>query len=272
MRYRFYMPFLVALLLLQACGAEKPADNLIQVEQTGPVVATVLDESIHQDLLDAYARVRGIELDSGEKQQQALVNLQDLLFLAQNARENGISTAPDFLLEQEIRRLTIISNLAIRDYLSRHPITDEQVQTIYNMQVSRAGNTQYKLHHILLASEEEAAMVMEKLAAGEAFSKIENDYLQVSSGSDVGDLGWVDASQVPPEIASVLPQLVKGESWPEPVKTMHGFHMLYLEDKRERTIPPLEQVADGIRASLQRKLVEEFLAGLRQQSVRASQP
>jgi len=51
-----------------------------------------------------------------------------------------------------------------------------------------------------------------------------------------------------PEFATVAFKLEKGQI-SDPVKTQFGWHIIKVEDKRDRTIPPFEQVKDQIEQS-----------------------
>ena len=77
-------------------------------------------------------------------------------------------------------------------------------------------------------------------------------------------MGWVQAGQVSPQIASVLVALSVGQVSPLPIKMPEGWYLIKLEDKKSSKPPTLEQATPSIRAGLTQKKQFEYLNQLRQ--------
>ena len=79
--------------------------------------------------------------------------------------------------------------------------------------------------HILVSSEEAAKAILERLKAGESFSKLAQELSKCPSGKNGGDLGRFGRGQMvrPFELAAF--KLNKGEI-SEIVKTQFGYHII----------------------------------------------
>ena len=65
-----------------------------------------------------------------------------------------------------------------------------------------------------------------------------------------------------PEFAEVAFKLDKGQM-SDPVKTQFGWHIIKVEDKREKPVPNFDQVKDQIETYVMRKAQAELRAELR---------
>ncbi len=247
-----------------ATATRDPAAPLVSVNRPdhSPVLAKVNGQPISQALLDAYAEERGLKLKSKADYQRALDNVIDLFVMADAGRQQDLHNKLRFQQRLAIKENTLLSNSLITVWVKQHPISDEEIQQEYQRQVQLAGTHQYHLHHILLPTVEEAQQVMDQLKKGRDFLAIVQDYKQVQ-GSEAGDLGWVDKAQLPAPLADALNEMKKGETSPEPIQSQYGWHVLYVEDVRDRPAPPLEKVKEGIRKALYRKQVEGYMEELK---------
>jgi len=120
---------------------------------------------------------------------------------------------------------------------------------------------QVKAGHILIkvapeASEAEDAAAREKLLAllvrlheGESFSALAREYSEDVSAAQGGDLGWFSRDEMVPEFEDAAFALQTGKI-SAPVRTVFGWHLIRVEDRREDGIIPLEEVAAAIRTHL----------------------
>lgn len=120
---------------------------------------------------------------------------------------------------------------------------------------------QIKAAHILIkvapeASEAEGNAAREKILAllarlheGESFSALAREYSEDVSADQGGDLGWFGRGEMVPEFEDAAFGLETGEI-SDPVRTVFGWHLIRVEDRREAGTVPLEEVAAAIRAHL----------------------
>ncbi len=99
--------------------------------------------------------------------------------------------------------------------------------------------------HILVATEEEASAVLERLDGGEDFAAIAIELsLDTGSGAAGGDLGCTSPSGYVDEFAAATLTADVGEVY-GPVETQFGFHLIRVDSRSEATTDELiESLAD----------------------------
>ena len=105
--------------------------------------------------------------------------------------------------------------------------------------------------------------VIDRLKKGEDFSKIANELTEDPSGkANGGDLGYFSKEQMVPEFSEVAFKLDKGQV-SDPVKTQFGWHVLKVEDKRQRQAPAFDTVRDQVEQFAVRKAQVDLVTKLR---------
>ncbi|PSM15986.1 MULTISPECIES: peptidylprolyl isomerase [unclassified Nitratireductor] len=145
-------------------------------------------------------------------------------------------------------------------------VTDEAVKAAYDDQVGKIPPVlERRLRHILLRSESDAVEVIEALKGGKAFAEL----AQERSADEVskvkgGDLGFVAEGQVVPEVDAAAAKLQPGEFTQSPVASAFGFHVVLVEETRNRPAPAFEAVAAQVRQALEateeRRIISELRA------------
>lgn len=189
--------------------------------------------------------------------------LIDRLIVSSQARDKGLVDDPAVQ-----RRLAYFENKALRDVywtqILTSRISDEAAQAFYDEQVASVEpQEEIKARHILVATEEEAAAVVEALSAGGDFEALAREKSTGPSGAEGGDLGYFAAGTMVPEFNDAAFALQAGEV-SGPVKTKFGWHIIKVEDRRLQEVPAFELVRDQVVGALAqeegRKLMEELRA------------
>ncbi|MFV0474965.1 MAG: peptidylprolyl isomerase [Pikeienuella sp.] len=123
---------------------------------------------------------------------------------------------------------------------------------------------EYKARHILVDDEAEAAEIAGLARAeGADFAELAKERSKGPSGPQGGDLGWFTEGQMVAEFQAATFALEAGQV-SDPVKTQFGWHVIKLEEIRDRAAPPLEEVREDLIGELTReetmKLLEELRA------------
>ncbi len=109
--------------------------------------------------------------------------------------------------------------------------------------------------HILVATEEDAKLVLEKLNDGEDFGALAAYYSQDTSNSGSGgDLGWVYQGQMVTEFETAAWALEIGEV-SQPVKTSFGYHIIQVLGHEVRQLSADE--LSSAKSTAYQKMVEE---------------
>ena len=134
-----------------------------------------------------------------------------------------------------------LRNKAIAD-----SITDEDIKAYYDQ-----ASMELKARHILVADEETANEVIEKLNAGEDFATLAKELSEdTGSAENGGDLDWFTVGKMVTEFNDAAYALEVNEI-SKPVKSSHGYHIIQLTDKREiEDFGTLEEKKDAIKETL----------------------
>jgi peptidyl-prolyl cis-trans isomerase D len=137
---------------------------------------------------------------------------------------------------------------AIAAYKQRIGITEEQFREIVANQILREKlleeitkdtphqEEQVWARHILVATEEEAQTVLDRLAAGEDFAALAEELsTDTSSAVNGGDLGWFGRGQMVPEFETAAFSLGIGEI-SAPIATTYGYHIIQVLGKEIRPL------------------------------------
>ena len=109
--------------------------------------------------------------------------------------------------------------------------------------------------------------MIKKLKGGAKFEDLAKT-LSTDNGSknNGGDLGWFNTARMVKPFGDAVKNLKKGEVTPEPVQTQYGWHVIQLEDTRDATPPPFEQVKPQITNNLIRKKLQVYVADLKKEA------
>ncbi|WIV50750.1 peptidylprolyl isomerase [Marivivens sp. LCG002] len=148
------------------------------------------------------------------------------------------------------------------DALSAELITEEAIQAAYDAQFADVEPVlEYSAAHILLASEEEAAAAKLRADSGEDFAELARQLSTGPSGPSGGDLGWFSEGMMVQEFQTAVEALEAGQV-SDPVQTQFGWHIIKLNETRNRPNPTLEEMRAEIAGKLQEELVTSKLAEL----------
>ena len=150
------------------------------------------------------------------------------------------------------------------EYLRTHEVADADVQKEYDRALAQTGSTEYRVRHILVASEDEAKKLIAELKKGGKFEELaRKNSKDAGTRERGGDLEWTVPGNLEKPFAEAMSKLQKGQISNEPVQTRYGFHIIQLEDTRAVSFPPLAQVKPQIQQRLSRQKVENLIRELR---------
>lgn len=144
-------------------------------------------------------------------------------------------------------------------------VDDAAVRQAYDAQVQRMPPVEeFRASHILLATEADAASVIDALKAGGDFATLARERsLDEASKANGGDLGFTARGATLPAIENALAGLAPGQVSPAPVQSAFGFHVVRLDETRTRPAPSFETVAPQIRQGLEGQAAQAIIAELR---------
>ena len=151
-------------------------------------------------------------------------------------------------------------------------VSDQEVKEYYEKNAKRyMHDEQAKARHILLqvtsgATIEQASQTLQKITdirkeitAGLSFAEAAKKYSQdPGSASNGGDLGFFGRKAMVPEFDKAAFELPIAQM-SEPIKTQFGYHLLLVDERREKGTDPLEKVQTEIKESLQKEKAIKIL-------------
>jgi len=269
MNYRHTLVLIASLATVSGCdqmqsgnrtetGSTATATAAAAVE--GVVVATVNNSPITQDVLDVYASQRKSQAgnEQSNSEEAVLNELISLELMRQDAVNKGLGAQPIVIAALDQQTRTALAGAAIKDFMANNPVSDEAAKALYEEQIGVAGK-EYNARHILVADEETANGVIELLDSGSDFSELAKEKSTGPSGPSGGKLGWFGADQMVKPFSEATATLEKGAYTKAPVQTQFGWHVIILDDSRESTPPPFDDVKDRIKLLLANQQLQQYI-------------
>lgn len=183
----------------------------------------------------------------------------------QAANKQGLDKTPEVQERLAQLRQDLLIAALEGDYLKKHPITDSDLKAEYDRQINLIGDSQeYNLKQIIVASEADAKAIISALKRGESFEQLAKEKSLDPSKAQGGNLGWVLAKQIIPEIANVLANMSRGSLTAAPIQTNLGWHVIKLEDSRQFKAPTFEESKVRVQQTLMQNKRIELLGKLRE--------
>ena len=90
----------------------------------------------------------------------------------QEAKRRKLDTTEDFKVQMDLARQSILIRELFTDYEQKNPVTDADAKAEYDKFVAANGGKEYKAHHILVETEDEAKAIIASLKSGGNFDEI----------------------------------------------------------------------------------------------------
>lgn len=165
-------------------------------------------------------------------------------------------------------RLAYWRRRAMRDTFFEKAVKGEVgeglAKTFYEDQVKGIKpEEEVQARHILVDTEEKAKEIADKVAKGGDFAALAKENSKdPGSKDDGGMLGFFGRGQMVPQFEEAVFKLKKGEVSP-PVKSQFGFHVIKLEDRRDKKLPTFDEVKDRILNSMIQRRAQDVANELR---------
>ena len=248
--------------LLTACNKGQQAAPAAAIDTpAAATVAVVNGVAIPRANYDAFLKnlLQGKPVPpdlTAEQKNQVLDELITMQLVSTQAVKDGVDKDPEVAANLEVLRLRVLSDGESQKFLKGKDPTDAELHAEYDSDITAMDKTEYHARHILVASKEKAEQLIKKLKGGAKFEDVAKAESTDNSKTSGGDLGWFTATRMVKPFADAVKGLKKGETTPEPVQTQYGWHIIKLEETREVTPPPFEQVKAQVSKNLiQKKLV-----------------
>lgn len=250
-RFRFIAAGLALLLAATTQAAEEK------------VLAEVEGTAITRADLEGYAQERGMGIDDPNARKRLLDELIGRQLLFQDALRRGLDEDPEVQKELEDLRFQVLLGAAVRRAATQPPVKEAELRELYEERYAGESQKEYKARHILVDSKEQAEEIIEELDDGADFAAMAKTHSTGPSGKQGGALGWFSTGQMVSAFTEGVAALDKGGYSGAPVKTRFGWHVILLEDVREKAPPGFADVKGELRSAIHQRRVGAYLDELR---------
>ncbi|MEA3244495.1 MAG: peptidylprolyl isomerase [Pseudomonadota bacterium] len=244
---------------------QSPASTATAVNDTSPVLATVNGSPITEGVVELYEQqlsARRPGNPAGQDRRAILEEVINLELARQGGEKEGLDKDTTVQLQIDQQRRAVIATAAIQHELEANPVSDEELKKIYQEQAP--SGDEYKARHILVKEEDEAKTLIVELDNGADFSELAKQHSTGPSGKSGGELGWFSPKQMVAPFSEAVAGMEKGTYTKQPVKTQFGWHIIILDDTREASPPPFEQLKPQLQAFVQKQRVQAYITRLRE--------
>ena len=233
---------ILALVFLSSLGAaaqtQMPEGTVATVDG---IAITYNDVSLVEDELMA---VYG-QLPEDQRFQTLVGYMINRILASEAAKKAGLEDDADVAKLRAFMERKALQDVYIAKMLMER-VQEEDVTAYYDKEIKNGPvEEELRARHILLDNREAADAVVADLDKGADFAALAKERSKGPSGPSGGDLGYFSKQSMVPAFSDAAFKLAAGETSP-PVQTQFGWHVIRVEDRRNRPVPPLDQVRDQI--------------------------
>jgi len=228
------------------------------------ILATVDGKNITKQDGEAFVRATApqttFEKLPAEQQKMIAERLVERALFVEAARKENVADDPEFKSNIEKLKEELLVSLWMKKQMDNAIVSDSEAQDFYKSNPDKfVMPKNVHARHILVADEKTAQDIIAELkdlkdeALKTKFIELAKAKSTGPTGEKGGDLGSFAQGQMVPEFDKAAFALNKGEITLAPVKTQFGFHVIYLEDKKDESTVAFDQVKEKIIQSLKQK-------------------
>lgn len=201
--------------------------------------------------------------------QQAMIvdRLVEKKLFTDLALKEGIDKKPEFQRNMEKIKEELLVNMWMKEQMDSAIVSDSEAKAFYEKNQDKfQEKASVHARHILVKDEKEAKSIIDEMKSlkGDAlkakFIELAKAKSTGPSGPKGGDLGFFNKGQMVPEFSKAVWDLKVGDITMTPVKTQFGYHIIYLEEKKDANATPYDMVKENIVASLKQKQFAKKIA------------
>lgn len=233
------------------------------------VVATVNGKSITEaDVRLAEAEI-GSDLGSLPEATKRRVLVEYLIenqLFAEAAEGDKLASSAEFDGRMQYWRRRALRDTYF-DKSVKSAVSEAEAKRYYDQQVKQLKpEEEVQARHILVESEDKAKEIAEQIAHGADFAQMAKEHSKDPGTKDEGgSLGYFSRGQMVPQFEEAAFKLQKGDI-SQPVQTQFGWHLIQVEDRRERQPPGFDAIKERLMASMMHRKAQEVATTLRGQA------
>lgn len=240
----------------------------VEVRPGNPIVAKVDGQPITRVDVFRYIKLMPAniqQLPPAAVYPLALDQVINTRLVQNKAEAAGLESDPEVQEQLSLAKQQIVRSVYVQREVDKQ-ISDGDIKNAYNEYVEKIPAVEeVKAAHILVGDEAKAKDLIEQLKGGADFAKLAAANSGDPGNKDKGgELGWFAKQDMVPEFSEAAFKIEKGQIGDVPVKTQFGWHVIKVEDKRQRPKPTLEEMTPMIQVELRRQKLEGMLKDWRE--------
>jgi len=257
------LPRALALAIVGTMAVAVPA---ARAQAPDPVVAKVNGTDIREsDLAMAEEDLAGNlpqQMPPEGKREYLLQFVTDMVLVAKAGEAKKLGDTEEFKRKAAYNRTKLLMEQLLQTE-AKAAVNDAAMKKVYDEAIGQMKKEpEVRARHILVENEDDAKAVLAELKKGADFAELAKTKSKDPGSADGGDLGYFTKDQMVPEFSEVAFKLEKG-ALSDPVKSQFGWHIIKVEDKREREPPAFDKVKEQLENFLVRKSQSELITKLR---------
>ena len=180
---------------------------LLPMAATGQNIAIVNGKAVPKARVEALLQqaARAGQPVAPEMQAQARDQVVLREIFVQEAEKRGMGATPDYRVQMDLARQSILIRELFEDYKKKNPATDEQAKAEYDKFKAQATGTEYRARHILVEKEDEAKALIAQIRGGANFEELaKKSSKDAGSGENGGDLDFAKPESYVPEFGQAM--------------------------------------------------------------------
>ncbi len=249
----------------EIAGQGVGSGGITQPSRYNTIQSRVLEKLITQEILWQHAEKNNYVAD--EKAVEEAFNQTRAGYDSEMAFQNKIieSGMNEKKFYEDIKHQLSISKMLKAEVEDKLVITSKEVETFYQENLDKMSYPlALRARHILIRVPQDATKdeigaaqihvdeILQAIKDGADFAETAKKESEDQTAANGGDLGYFAAGQMVPDFEKAAMALEVGEV-SEPVRTVFGFHLIKLEEKKGGEAAPLTEVESQIREFLMKQ-------------------
>lgn len=194
------------------------------------------------DLIANYPPEQQIYLSNPNARDELLEQIIGFHLFAKLAEEKKIKESREFQETLAKMENELASHMAATGVIDPVALEEGEAKAYYDDNPAQfLSEGEVRAKHILVEEERKAERILEELKGGRPFEEAAREYSACPSKERGGDLGYFGRGQMAPEFEKAAFEGRIGEAI-GPIKTQFGYHLIWVDDRKESQKISYEQV------------------------------
>lgn len=229
--------------------------------QANEILASVGGESITVKDANQYLQIAapGVKYSSLKPQEKTMVLSQiiDRKILLIIAKKNKINRDANFKYELNFLKNNYTIDYLMRNKANKIKIKPQEIKKYFNNNKDKfEQKEEFLVSHILVTTEKEAQSLIRKLMKvsssnlNQKFKELAQNKSIGPSKNNGGSIGWAKDTDMLPSFFSRVEHMKKGTVSKKYAKTSFGYHVIYLQDKKDKQKIKFKDIKDKLSKAL----------------------